>query len=624
VTDRRRQSSPLRSASRRCAIYTRKSSDEGLDQAFNSLDAQREACEAYAASQRHEGWTLLPTRYDDGGLSGGSLERPGLQRLLADIRASKVDLVLVYKVDRLTRSLSDFARIVEVMDEHGASFVSVTQHFNTATSMGRLTLNMLLSFAQFEREVAGERIRDKIAASKRKGMWMGGSVPLGYVVRDRKLVVDEGEAERVRSVFRIYHELGSVRLLQARLAAEGVRSKTGRRLVHGALFHMLQNRVYRGEVRHKGNVYPGEHEAIIDAPLWDAVQAQLAENRVQRTSASNADHPSLLAGLAYDGDGPTRLTPTHAVRSGRRYRYYVSQTLITATRASSPGGRRVPAHDLEQLVIGRLRRFLADEAALHAALQSIVLGAARRRGLMDRAARLARDWPRLSASEVRRMLLGLLSRVSLHADRIDLHVRSDRLPLLLTDRPVAGPPEVMPGNAEGPSLVLTVQASLRRAGKEIAMVLGADPAAAPTADPAMMRLILRARAMWEKVQRGEVAGLGELATREGVSGSYASCLIRLAFLAPDILGAIMDGRQPAELSAAALLQECRRGLPFDWQQQRDALGFRCASRIPQHHPERHGTAGTSLVRRSSRLPTCPDGRPGNSDCRKGPERRGPA
>ncbi len=575
MNEPRRQapSSSQRSLSRRCAIYTRKSSDEGLDQVFNSLDAQREACEAYVSSQRHEGWVLLPTRYDDGGLSGGTLERPGLQRLLADIRAGKVDLVLVYKVDRLTRSLPDFARIVEVMDEHGASFVSVTQHFNTASSMGRLTLNMLLSFAQFEREVAGERIRDKIAASKRKGMWMGGSVPLGYVVRDRKLVVDDAEAERVRYVFRTYHELGAVRLLHTRLAVEGVTSKSGQRLSHGALFHMLQNRVYRGEVRHKGNVYPGEHDAIVDLPLWDAVQTQLAENRVQRASGSNADHPSLLAGLAYEGDTCTRLTPTHAVKAGKRYRYYVSQTLISAPRSSSPSGRRVPASDLEQLVIGRIRRFLADEAALHAALRSAVPDAAGRRRLLDRASDLARDWPKLSGTEVRQMLLGMLSRVSLHADRIDLHVRPNRLPQLLTDGPDASL-ETISNKLEATALILSVQASLRRAGKEIAMVLGADPAAAPAADPAMMRLILRARSMWAKVQRGEVAGLGDLALQEGVSGSYASRLIRLAFLAPDVLTAIMNGRQPAELSAAALLQECRRGLPLDWQQQRDALGFR--------------------------------------------------
>src|SRR5919107_1810115 len=270
---------PAPRRARRCAVYTRKSSEERLEQAFNSLDAQREACEAFVRSQRHEGWALLPARYDDGGLSGGTLERPALQRLLGDIRAGRVDLVLVYKVDRLTRSLAGFAKIVEVMDAHGASFVSVTQHFNTATSMGRLTLNMLLSFAQFEREVAGERIRDKIAASKRKGMWMGGNVPLGYQVRERKLVVDEAEAATVRRIYADYLALGSVRLLRERLRADGVVGKSGRPLGRGALFHLLRNRVYRGEVAHKGAVYPGEHAAIVERELWESVQGRLAAGR---------------------------------------------------------------------------------------------------------------------------------------------------------------------------------------------------------------------------------------------------------------------------------------------------------------------------------------------------------
>ena len=256
-----------RAAARRCAIYTRKSSEEGLEQEFNSLDAQREACEAYVRSQRHEGWTALATRYDDGGISGGTLERPALQRLLADVRAGRLDLVVVYKVDRLTRSLADFAKIVEIFDAAGVSFVSVTQQFNTTTSMGRLTLNMLLSFAQFEREVTGERIRDKVAASKRKGMWMGGTVPLGYDVRDRKLVVNEAEAATVRRIYADYLALGSVRVLEERLGAEGVVGKSGRPLGRGALFHMLRNRVYRGEVADKGVVYPGEHAAIVDAEL---------------------------------------------------------------------------------------------------------------------------------------------------------------------------------------------------------------------------------------------------------------------------------------------------------------------------------------------------------------------
>src|SRR2546429_6932163 len=311
----------------RCAIYTRKSSDEGLEQEFNSLDAQREACEAYIVSQRHAGWIALDDMYDDGGLSGGTLERPALKRLLEDIKAGKVQIVVVYKVDRLTRSLADFAKIVDVLDAHNASFVSVTQQFNTTTSMGRLTLNMLLSFAQFEREIAGERIRDKIAASKRKGMWMGGYPSLGYDVQNRKLVVNDGEARTVVHIFRRYLELKSVHALRDELASGGIRSKRrirpdgteygGQKLSRGALYLMLQNRIYRGEITHKGNSYPGEHPAIIEQALWDAVQAVLAKNRVERVSGARATHPSLLGGFVFDATGG-RLTPTYAIKKGTR------------------------------------------------------------------------------------------------------------------------------------------------------------------------------------------------------------------------------------------------------------------------------------------------------------------
>ena len=325
----------------RCAIYTRKSTEEGLEQNFNSLDAQREACEAFIASQKHEGWIMLPTPHDDGGYSGGTLERPALQGLLDDIRGSKVDVVVVYKIDRLTRSLLDFAKIVEVFDAHGVSFVSVTQAFNTATSMGRLTLNVLLSFAQFEREVTGERIRDKIAASKKKGMWMGGYPPLGYDVKDRKLVVNETEAETVRYIFRRYQELGSVRLLKGHLDAAGFASKHrvapdgrpygGKPMTRGALYHMLQNRIYRGEIVHKDRAYPGEHTPIIDADLWQEAQKTLAANRVDRGAGKGDDHLSLLAGFIHDAHGEL-MTPSHAVKKGIRYRYYVSKSLVTGDK----------------------------------------------------------------------------------------------------------------------------------------------------------------------------------------------------------------------------------------------------------------------------------------------------
>ena len=311
----------------RCAIYTRKSTDEGLEQAFNSLDAQREACAAFILSQKHEGWTVLPTLYDDGGYSGGTMERPALQRLLGDIEAGRIDVVIVYKVDRLTRALSDFAKLVEIFDRCGVSFVSITQQFNTTTSMGRLTLNILLSFAQFERELIGERVRDKIAASKKKGMWMGGTVPLGYDVEDRKLVVNKTEARTVVDIYRRYLRLKSVRALRAELNAAGIRSKRrirpdgtkygNQRFSQGALYLMLQNRTYRGEATHKGNAYPGEHAAIVDKPLWDAVQAVLAENRVARASGANTKAPSLLTGIETMG-APHSSTASRHSRTLRR------------------------------------------------------------------------------------------------------------------------------------------------------------------------------------------------------------------------------------------------------------------------------------------------------------------
>src|ERR1700760_4850465 len=294
----------------RCAIYTRKSSEEGLEQEFNSLQAQREACEAFINSQRHEGWVCLPQHYDDGGFSGATMERPALQQLLADIAAGWVDTVVVYKIDRLTRSLADFAKIVEILDQRSASFVSVTQQFNTTTSMGRLTLNILLSFAQFEREVIGERIRDKIAASKRKGMWMGGVPPLGYRVEDRKLLIIDSEAEVVRDIFCRYAELGSVRLLKDELEARGIKSKSwttasGRRVggnpfSRGALYLMLQNRTYLGEIVHKGQSHPGDHAPIIDRPLWNAAKSRLADNTAERTSGMRSRQPSLLGGILFD------------------------------------------------------------------------------------------------------------------------------------------------------------------------------------------------------------------------------------------------------------------------------------------------------------------------------------
>ena len=337
----------------RCGVYTRKSSEEGLEQEFNSLHAQREACEAYIASQRSEGWVLVRDQYDDGGISGGTLERPALQRLLADIDDGLVDVVVVYKIDRLSRSLMDFSKLVEVFDRNGVTFVSVTQSFNTTTSMGRLTLNILLSFAQFEREVTAERIRDKFRASRMKGMWMGGNTPLGYEVRDRKLVVRKEDAEHVRWIFTRFIELGSATELARDVDSRNIRTSRGNRIDKKAIYRILNNRVYLGDAVHKGESYPGEHTAIIDQSLWDKVHAILTESPRIRAARTRAQTPALLKGLIFGPDGAA-FSPSHTRKGGRLYRYYVSQTVLKHGAGACPVGR-VPAGEIEAAVIDQLR-----------------------------------------------------------------------------------------------------------------------------------------------------------------------------------------------------------------------------------------------------------------------------
>jgi site-specific DNA recombinase len=357
-----------RSKTIRCAVYTRKSTEYNLDLEFNSLDAQRESCEAYIKSQLHEGWQLIPTHYDDGGISGGSLERPDLQRLISDIKAGRVDNVVVYKVDRLTRSLTDFAKLVELFDANNVSFVSVTQAFITTNSMGRLTLNVLLSFAQFEREVIAERVRDKVAASKRKGMWMGGGVPLGYINRDKKLIIVPDEAETVRWIFRTYMEAGSIGRLLQKMDEKNIRSKRrelgdgrgvgGCRFGPGSLGYLLRNRCYVGEISHKGQIHAGDHKPIIERELFEAVQAQLASGAVDRR-LKHAGTPYLLKGKLFDS-ASNRMTPSHSVKKGVRYRYYISQAILGSRPGEAGRVGRVSAPELEALVEETLRKRFAS------------------------------------------------------------------------------------------------------------------------------------------------------------------------------------------------------------------------------------------------------------------------
>ena len=502
------------------------------------------------------------------------MDRPALQRLLGDITAGRVDTIVVYKIDRLTRSLADFAKIVEILDARGASFVSVTQQFNTTSSMGRLTLNVLLSFAQFEREVIGERIRDKIAASKKKGMWMGGVPPLGYQAQDRKLVIVESEAEIVRFIFRRYAELGSVRWLRDELEALSIQSKLrtsasggisgGRPFARGALYLMLQNRIYRGEIVHNQQCYLGEHEPIIEKPLWDAVQAQLAGNAAQRNEGGKTRQPSLLAGMLFDGDGK-RMTPSHAVKKGTRYRYYVSRSLITKDRTENSAGLRIPAAEIEQLVSDRVHRWLLDPGSIYKSTSARLSDASIQQRLVARTAEIGKHWPELPVARKRAVLTGLIERIEVSVDQIDIRLRPPRLNALLD---TAAPSQ---GATDDETEILSVPVRLRRAGREIRMVIdGTDPLAAKP-DARLIRLLLRARRFNATLAEGEGIPFAALAHREGVGRSYFTRLVRLSYLAPDITQAILDGRQPRDLTAEKLLEHSR--LPLSWHDQRTALGF---------------------------------------------------
>ena len=561
----------------RCAIYTRKSSEEGLEQEFNSLHAQREACEAYIASQRHEGWTGLQQPYDDGGLSGATMERPALRHLLADIQAGKVDVVVCYKVDRLTRSLADFAKIVEIFDAKGVSFVSITQQFNTTTSMGRLTLNVLLSFAQFEREVTGERIRDKIAASKKKGMWMGGMPPLGYRCEDHKLIVVPQEAETVQYIFQRYAVLGSVRLLQQELDASGIGSKQwvssggrswgGKPLARGALYRILQNRIYRGRIVHKEQHYAGEHEPIVDQPLWVEVQAKLTANAVERVTGAGTAGPSLLAGLLYDAEGH-RMSPSHAVKKSLRYRYYVSQPLIKKTRDTASGGLRIAAAEIERIVLAGIGGFLSDPGRLADVLGSYVKTAKQQHRLFGRAAELRTTWREGPAAQLRAALAMVVYRITVRVEQVDIELAPAGLYEFLSGE---APNAEVAQEHDAVRLLVPVRLSRIGQGKRLLIDARRMPGQADTPDPTLIKLLVRAHHLKEKLRREPGSSLTALASREKLSPSYIAMLLRLTFLAPDITRAILQGKQPAGFTTQKLIEHA--ALPLAWSEQRLTLGF---------------------------------------------------
>ena len=499
----------------RCAIYTRVSTEHGLEQEFNSLDSQREAAEAYVKSQAHEGWRCLPAHYDDGGFSGGSMERPALQRLLEQVRARRVDVIVVYKVDRLTRSLMDFAKLVELFDGHAVSFVSVTQAFNTTTSMGRLTLNVLLSFAQFEREVTGERIRDKIAASKRKGIWMGGVVSLGYRAENRALHVVPEHADLIRSIFARYLALGSAVALQRELADARVvvperidgagRQTGGKPFGRGQLYAILASPIYVGRLTHRGRVHEGQHEAVVDLATWDAVQAKLGANSHQNRSARVAD-AHLLAGRIRDAEGRP-VSPTHAQKGSARYRYYV-------TRSTPP--ERIAAGAIEMAVVERLRMITAPSE------------------------------PAASNADV---VIAHLDRVILHPDGLELKLTGDRDAIRFAWTPEANRRRrdtiVPPGRA--PAQLRPMRAEDRAR---------------------ILKAIATGRAWTEELASGRVAGTEAIASREILSDRAVRMTVSLAQLAPSIVRAIIDGRLPRGIAIRDLAV-----LPSAWAEQEQALGI---------------------------------------------------
>ena len=555
----RRTLSANKATTRRCAIYTRKSSEEGLQQDFNSLHAQREACEAYIRSQASEGWRLVETAFDDGGLSGGNLERPALQRLLADIRAKRVDVVVVYKVDRLTRSLTDFAKIVEQFDRHGVSFVAVTQQFNTTTSMGRLTLNVLLSFAQFEREVTTERIRDKIAASKRKGMWMGGNLPLGYDVEHRKLVANRQEAKTVKLIYERYLELGCVRLLQQDLDKRGIRSKVrvsregkrsgGQVFSRGALYTLLANPIYIGEVRHKTAHYEGQHDAILDRELWQKVQQQLKAQGTARKGVTRKNTISSLAGKLFDMNG-NRLVPSHTVKKGRRYRYYVSQQLIRGCAAEAGDAWRLPAPEIEMAIATEAEKILREPATIAKLVSSASVDRRQARSLIQRLKSCA---DRLSDDDARAAALAeLVHKVEIANEKITIELSATAA---LEDMTLTGEPE---------AIRREVPLRLKRRGGETRLIIGGIECRPAGPDPALIRLLSHASSWWESIESGEHS-INRIAERENLSERYLRDILQLAFLAPEIVEEIVRGEQADGIHWDALM--CHPVLPIAWERQ---------------------------------------------------------
>jgi site-specific DNA recombinase len=555
----------------RCAIYTRKSSEEGLEQDFNSLHAQREACEAYVISQRHEGWKAIATAYDDGGFSGGSMERPGLKRLLADIHAGLIDIIVVYKVDRLTRSLTDFAKMVDAFDARGVSFVSVTQSFNTTSSMGRLTLNVLLSFAQFEREVTGERIRDKIAASKKKGLWMGGFVPMGYDADGRTLKIVEADAATIRSIFERFLKLGSIRSLKDDLDRKHITTRAFKSASNrdwgalpfslGHLRLILTNPIYVGEIAHRDERFKAQHPAIIARETFDAVQQQLAASKRETRVRGRAVEANLLSRLLCDVDG-NGLVSNHAVKKSRRYRYYV-------TRPDVADSMRIPAGEIEPLVLQTLAARLCDRSWLMATLMQTDASPDTVQHLTREAATLAAELQHPTASRQREALQRLVERVTIRRDGLSIELKSD--PIGCSSHNDA---EHNEAEADCVPLTIEVEARFVRKGQDLHLVVPPTEAADFNArlDKSLIKAIARAVTWYDDLVTGRVGSMREIATAEDVSERYVAQLLPLAMVNPELIENALDGTSSWSISG----NELAKGevIPSKWTSQARCLARR--------------------------------------------------
>jgi site-specific DNA recombinase len=552
-------------APKRCAIYTRKSSEEGLEQNFNSLHAQRQACEAYVKSQAGEGWRLVKTGFDDGGFSGATMDRPALKALLDHVKEKRIDVVVVYKVDRLTRSLADFAKIVEIFDAEGVSFVAVTQQFNTTTSMGRLTLNVLLSFAQFEREVTGERIRDKIAASKQKGMWMGGSVPLGYDLSDHRLDVNAAEAETVRLIFQLYLELKTLRRVRDELDRKSIVSKQwvskggvrhgGFRFHRGALYHLLANPIYVGEIRHKKVTYPGQHEPIVERATWQRVQEMLNAKAAHPRGGTVSRTTGLLMGRLFDENGEP-LYSCWAKKGELRYRYFVSRKLVKGSNMPDDRGWRLPAGRTEEAVTAASLQMLSDRGALASTLKTRGLSASELKQAVETIDDKVRSFRQIETMEEAETVI----------ERVDL--KRDGMQIALNLASMLRPDQ-LPYGRENLRMTRLVPMQLQRRGVETRMVIPGEGVTAARTDPALLRALVRGYQWFGELASGRAASTKQIADREGLSDSYVRHVVPLGLLAPAIVESICAGRQSVSLTAERLKDHAN--LPIEWDAQQQLL-----------------------------------------------------